>query len=66
MAGERALFKFLKPGQRLQPADVQAAAMWGVAATTGALWLIQNWSWDLSVSTRLTCEAPFVDKIEAR
>ncbi|KAK5826705.1 hypothetical protein PVK06_021632 [Gossypium arboreum] len=41
MAGERALFKFLKPGQRLQPADVQAAAMWGVAATTGALWLIQ-------------------------
>ncbi|KHG18869.1 Ubiquinol-cytochrome c reductase complex 6.7 kDa [Gossypium arboreum] len=42
MAGERALFKFLKPGQRLQPADVQAAAMWGVAATTGALWLIQG------------------------
>ncbi|MFQ6644208.1 hypothetical protein Gotur_018680, partial [Gossypium turneri] len=41
MAGERAMFKFLKPGQRLQPADVQAAAMWGVAATTGALWLIQ-------------------------
>ncbi|KAB2078920.1 hypothetical protein ERO13_A06G180100v2 [Gossypium hirsutum] len=45
MAGERALFKFLKPGQRLQPADVQAAAMWGVAATTGALWLIQPFDW---------------------
>ncbi|KAJ1387527.1 hypothetical protein SESBI_39931 [Sesbania bispinosa] len=26
---------------RLQPTDVKAAAMWGVAASTGALYLIQ-------------------------
>ncbi|XWS56931.1 hypothetical protein CRYUN_Cryun09bG0127800 [Craigia yunnanensis] len=40
MAGEGALFKFLKPRLRPQPADIQSAALWGVAATTSALWLI--------------------------
>ncbi|KAF8397051.1 hypothetical protein HHK36_018689 [Tetracentron sinense] len=35
------LFKFLRPG-RLQSTDIQAAAMWGVAAATGALWVIQG------------------------
>ncbi|KAI4306970.1 hypothetical protein L6164_030205 [Bauhinia variegata] len=30
---------------RLQPTDVKAAAMWGVAAGTGALYLIQPWDW---------------------
>ncbi|KAE8724295.1 Ubiquinol-cytochrome c reductase complex 6.7 kDa protein [Hibiscus syriacus] len=45
MAGEKSLLKFLKTGLRPQPADVQAAAMWGVAATTGALWLIQPFDW---------------------
>ncbi|KAK5774965.1 hypothetical protein PVK06_042829 [Gossypium arboreum] len=39
MARERALFRFLKPGQCVQLADIQATAMWGVAAT-GALSLI--------------------------
>nr|DAD38604.1 TPA_asm: hypothetical protein HUJ06_012926 [Nelumbo nucifera] len=41
MAASTSLFKFLRPGLRPQSADIQAAAMWGVAATTGALWLIQ-------------------------
>ena len=41
MAGEGVMFKFLKPRLRLQPADIQAAALWGVAATTTALWVIQ-------------------------
>ncbi|MBA0780643.1 hypothetical protein Gotri_004721, partial [Gossypium trilobum] len=41
MAGERALFKFLKLGQRLQLTDVQATIMWGIVVTTDALWLIQ-------------------------
>ncbi|XVF81927.1 hypothetical protein PTKIN_Ptkin16aG0001800 [Pterospermum kingtungense] len=41
MAGEGAMFKFLRPRLRPQPADIQAAALWGVAATTTALWLIQ-------------------------
>ena len=33
------LMKFLRP--RLQPIDVQSAALWGVAATTTALWIVQ-------------------------
>ncbi|KAF8413289.1 hypothetical protein HHK36_001265 [Tetracentron sinense] len=36
------LFKFLRPGLHLQSTDIQAAATWGVAATAGALWIIQN------------------------
>ncbi|XP_010253042.1 PREDICTED: ubiquinol-cytochrome c reductase complex 6.7 kDa protein [Nelumbo nucifera] len=39
------LFKFLRPGLRPQSTDIQAAAMWGVAVTTGALWLIQPFDW---------------------
>ncbi|MBA0626981.1 hypothetical protein Godav_004544, partial [Gossypium davidsonii] len=46
MVGERALFKFLKIGQRLQPTNVQVAAMWGIAATIDALWLIQSSPWN--------------------
>ncbi|MBA0680129.1 hypothetical protein Golax_024421, partial [Gossypium laxum] len=41
MDGERALFKFLKRGQLLQPIDVHVDTMWGVIATLDALWLIQ-------------------------
>ncbi|KAK4363542.1 hypothetical protein RND71_018783 [Anisodus tanguticus] len=37
------LFKFLRPKIRPQSTDMQAAAMWGVAAFTGALWVIQPW-----------------------
>ncbi|EXB56009.1 hypothetical protein L484_018798 [Morus notabilis] len=36
-SGSRLFSKVLRP----QSSDVQAAAMWGVAAATGALWLIQ-------------------------
>lgn len=44
MAGESTMFKFLRPRLRPQPADIQAAALWGVAATTTAIWLIQVFS----------------------
>ncbi|KAE8039429.1 hypothetical protein FH972_011840 [Carpinus fangiana] len=37
--------KFLRPRLRLQPADIQSAALWGVAAGTTALWLIQPFDW---------------------
>ncbi|ESW08408.1 hypothetical protein PHAVU_009G043000 [Phaseolus vulgaris] len=30
---------------RIQPVDVKAAAMWGVAAATGGLYLVQPWGW---------------------
>ncbi|KAG5035994.1 hypothetical protein AAZX31_04G204400 [Glycine max] len=30
---------------RLQPTDVKAAALWGVTAVTGALYLVQPWGW---------------------
>ncbi|GMH05006.1 hypothetical protein Nepgr_006846 [Nepenthes gracilis] len=39
------MFKFLNPSRRPQPADIQAAALWGVAAGTTALWLIQPFDW---------------------
>ncbi|MQL95371.1 hypothetical protein Taro_028034 [Colocasia esculenta] len=45
-AGSGGLFKFLRPGLRPQSTDISAAVAWGVAAGSGALWLIQ-------VSTRL-------------
>uniref|UniRef100_A0A2P2J2E2 Ubiquinol-cytochrome c reductase complex 6.7 kDa protein n=1 Tax=Rhizophora mucronata TaxID=61149 RepID=A0A2P2J2E2_RHIMU len=45
MAGEAALSKFLSPRLRPQSTDIQAAAFWGVAATTTALWLIQPFDW---------------------
>ncbi|OMO89978.1 hypothetical protein COLO4_19468 [Corchorus olitorius] len=41
MAGEGAMFKFLRPRLRPQPIDIQAAALWGVAATSTALYLVQ-------------------------
>ncbi|KAL6977566.1 hypothetical protein U1Q18_026361 [Sarracenia purpurea var. burkii] len=39
------LFKFLRPSTRLQSTDIQAATMWGVAAATTALWLVQPFDW---------------------
>ena len=38
MAG---VFKFLSPRAPPQPIDIQAAALWGVAAVTTALWIVQ-------------------------
>lgn len=38
MAG---VFKFLSPRAPPQPIDIQAAALWGVAAVTTALWVVQ-------------------------
>ena len=35
------MFKFLKPSVRPQPVDIQAAAAWGVAGVTTALYLVQ-------------------------
>ncbi|KAK4353862.1 hypothetical protein RND71_026056 [Anisodus tanguticus] len=37
------IFKFLRPKMRPQSTDIQAAATWGVAATTAALWIVQPW-----------------------
>ncbi|PSS32479.1 Ubiquinol-cytochrome c reductase [Actinidia chinensis var. chinensis] len=49
MAGAAAsgsgLSKFLRPGLRPQATDIQAAAMWGVAAATTALWIVQPFDW---------------------
>ncbi|KAK9280281.1 hypothetical protein L1049_013969 [Liquidambar formosana] len=45
IASGSGLFKFVRPGFRPQSTDFQAAAMWGVAAGTGALWLIQPFGW---------------------
>ncbi|KAL5712201.1 hypothetical protein ACHQM5_014396 [Ranunculus cassubicifolius] len=36
------LSKFL-PSIRLQSMDIQAAAMWDVAAGTTAFWIVQTW-----------------------
>ncbi|KAF7830853.1 Ubiquinol-cytochrome c reductase complex 6.7 kDa protein [Senna tora] len=41
MAGLASRFRL----NRIQSTDVQAAAMWGVAAGTGALYLVQPWNW---------------------
>lgn len=41
MAGEVGLFKFMKPRRRLHTTDIQAAALWGVAGGTAALWIVQ-------------------------
>ncbi|KAF3622498.1 Ubiquinol-cytochrome c reductase complex 6.7 kDa protein [Capsicum annuum] len=35
--------KFLRPKLRPQSTDIQAAAMWGVAAITSALYVIHPW-----------------------
>ncbi|GMN41133.1 hypothetical protein TIFTF001_010366 [Ficus carica] len=45
MAGEAGLFKFLNPRLRPQAEDIKAAASWGFAATTTALWLVQPFDW---------------------
>ncbi|KAL0911526.1 hypothetical protein M5K25_019675 [Dendrobium thyrsiflorum] len=45
VASRSGLFKFLRPGLRLQSTDVSAAVTWGVAATTTALWLVQPFDW---------------------
>ncbi|KAG0496083.1 hypothetical protein HPP92_000774 [Vanilla planifolia] len=39
-AGSR--IKFLNPARRPQSTDISAGVAWGVAATTTALWLIQE------------------------
>ncbi|KAK2637240.1 hypothetical protein Ddye_032032 [Dipteronia dyeriana] len=39
------MLKFLKPGLRVQPADIQSAALWGIAAGTTALWIVQPFDW---------------------
>jgi hypothetical protein len=39
------LFKFIKPSTRVYATDIQAAAMWGVAAGTTALWIVQPFGW---------------------
>ncbi|KAK9159319.1 hypothetical protein Scep_005893 [Stephania cephalantha] len=41
------LFKFLNPRRRPQSIDLQAAATWGAAAATGAIWLVQL-AWAIS------------------
>ncbi|KAH0702365.1 hypothetical protein KY285_016643 [Solanum tuberosum] len=41
-AAGNGIFKFLRPKLRPQSTDIQAAAGWGVAAVTGALWVIQD------------------------
>ncbi|KAG9150171.1 hypothetical protein Leryth_009749 [Lithospermum erythrorhizon] len=35
------MFKFLKPSRRPQSTDIQAAAGWGVAAFSAAIFLVQ-------------------------
>ncbi|KAH6773872.1 hypothetical protein C2S52_003210 [Perilla frutescens var. hirtella] len=37
--------KFLRPGGRLQPVNVQAAVLWGVAAGSAAIYLVQPFDW---------------------
>ncbi|KAG2669809.1 hypothetical protein I3843_14G051200 [Carya illinoinensis] len=39
------ILKFLNPKLRLQPSDIQSAALWGVAGATSALWLVQPFNW---------------------
>lgn len=35
-----------KPAVRIQPSDVQTAALWGVAAGATAIWIVQvHWFW---------------------
>ncbi|KAL3524072.1 hypothetical protein ACH5RR_016906 [Cinchona calisaya] len=44
-AASAGLINSLKPRLRLQSTDIQAAALWGVAAGTTAIWLIQPFDW---------------------
>ncbi|KAF4349754.1 hypothetical protein G4B88_029502 [Cannabis sativa] len=41
MAGEAGFLKSLKPRIRIQSEDIKSAALWGFAATTTALWVVQ-------------------------
>ncbi|KAB1225664.1 Ubiquinol-cytochrome c reductase complex 6.7 kDa protein [Morella rubra] len=43
--GSGGVFKFLNPKLRPQPNDIQSVALWGVAAGTSALWLVQPFGW---------------------
>ncbi|KAF5736498.1 hypothetical protein HS088_TW14G00641 [Tripterygium wilfordii] len=45
MAGEAVAVKFMKPKFRPQAIDIQAAAFWGVAAATTAIWIVQPFGW---------------------
>ncbi|KAG6532926.1 hypothetical protein ZIOFF_002315 [Zingiber officinale] len=45
MATGSGLFKFLRPRLRPQSDDIAAAATWGVAAITTAVWIIQPFDW---------------------
>ncbi|CAA3018402.1 ubiquinol-cytochrome c reductase complex kDa [Olea europaea subsp. europaea] len=45
VASGSGLLKFLRPGMRPQATDIQAAALWGVTATTAAVWFIQPFDW---------------------
>ncbi|MFS8003136.1 hypothetical protein Hanom_Chr13g01210361 [Helianthus anomalus] len=39
------VFKLVKPNKRPQATDIQAAAAWGVAAFTTAVWIVQPFDW---------------------
>ncbi|KAF5818752.1 hypothetical protein HanRHA438_Chr02g0081091 [Helianthus annuus] len=45
MAGGAAALKLVKPKNRPQATDIQAAAAWGVAAFTTAVWIVQPFDW---------------------
>ncbi|XP_030492417.2 cytochrome b-c1 complex subunit 10, mitochondrial [Cannabis sativa] len=45
MAGEAGFLKSLKPRIRIQSEDIKSAALWGFAATTTALWVVQPFNW---------------------
>ncbi|KAH6790429.1 hypothetical protein C2S51_005435 [Perilla frutescens var. frutescens] len=44
-AAARSGVKFLRPGGRLQSVNVQAAVLWGVAAGSAAIYLVQPFDW---------------------
>ncbi|CAF1870314.1 hypothetical protein Bca4012_034335 [Brassica carinata] len=37
------VLKLVKP--KIQSADIQAAAGWGIAAAAGAIWVVQPFDW---------------------
>ncbi|ERN04177.1 hypothetical protein AMTRI_Chr08g209710 [Amborella trichopoda] len=45
MAGKSGLMKSIPPRLRPQSTDITAAMTWGIAATAGAIWLIQPFDW---------------------
>lgn len=44
-AATSGVLKFLAPRKRPQSTDIQAAAAWGLAAGTTAVWMIQPFDW---------------------